>query len=66
MVALVKVAAFHSKLPGTKYHHNNDACLDATNVAVQNRVPGTGDLPLCEHCAELAAWRRIARRRKSQ
>lgn len=62
----MKVAAFHSKLPGAKCHHNNDLCADANNVALQNREPGTGGLPLCDRCAHLAPWRGLMRRRASK
>jgi hypothetical protein len=50
---MAKVAAFHSKLPGTKVHHNNDACTEGNNIETHNRVAGTGGLPLCDHCARL-------------
>jgi len=44
------VAAFHSKLPGTTVHHNNDRCVDGNNIERYNRVTGTGNLPLCYRC----------------
>lgn len=49
-----KVPAFHSKLPGTNKHHNNNACTEGNNIETKNRVTGTGGLPLCDHCARLA------------
>lgn len=50
---MAKVPPFHSKLPGTEVHHNNDKCTEGNNIERRNRVPGTGGLPLCSHCARL-------------
>ena len=61
-----KVSPFRSKLPGTAVHHNNDDCPDANDVKIQDRAAGTGDLQLCEKCAELAGWRRLIRRRNAR
>jgi hypothetical protein len=36
------VAAFHSKLPGTSKHHNNDKCTEGNNIESYNKVSGTG------------------------
>ena len=50
---MAKVAAFHSKLPGTSRYHNNDKCTEGNNIEKSNRVAGTGGFPLCAHCARL-------------
>jgi hypothetical protein len=51
---MAKVAAFHSKLPGTTRHHNNNPCTEGNNIEQSNRVSGTGGHPLCSHCARLS------------
>jgi hypothetical protein len=48
-----KVYPFHSKKPGTTKHHNDDKCTEGNNIESYNRVQGTGNLPLCEHCKRL-------------
>jgi hypothetical protein len=58
----MKVSPFHSTLPGTLVHHNNDDCDAANDVRIRDRAPGSGGLPLCEKCTGLIAWRRVARR----
>jgi hypothetical protein len=50
---MAKVPAFHSKLPGTKVHHNDNKCTEGNNIESHNRVSGTGGLPLCDHCKRL-------------
>jgi hypothetical protein len=50
---MAKVAAFHSKLPGTTVHHNDNQCTEGNNIESSNRVSGTGGLPLCSHCKRL-------------
>lgn len=50
---MAKVATFHSKLPGTDRHHNNNKCIKGFNIESKNRVSGTGGHPLCSHCAKL-------------
>lgn len=50
---MAKVAAFHSKLFGTKVHHNDNACTEGNNIESYNRVAGTGELPLCDNCKGL-------------
>ncbi len=45
-----RVSPFHSKLPGTKKHHNNDKCTEGNNIETYNRKPGTGGHPLCDNC----------------
>jgi len=50
---MAKVPTFHSKLPGTRVHHNNDECTLGNNIESYNRVPGTGGLPLCDQCESL-------------
>lgn len=48
-----KVPAFHSKLLGTKVHHNDNKCTEGNNIESHNRKPGTGGFPLCDHCKRL-------------
>jgi hypothetical protein len=50
---MAKVPAFHSKLPGTTVHHNDNRCTEGNNIERHNRVSGTGGLPLCSHCKRL-------------
>jgi hypothetical protein len=50
---MTKVLPFHSKLPGTKVHHNNNKCTEGNNIEPENRRTGTGGYPLCDHCARL-------------
>lgn len=50
---MAKVYPFHSKLVGTRVHHNNDRCTEGNNIESYNRVGGTGGLPLCQHCRDL-------------
>ncbi|HET9511215.1 MAG TPA: hypothetical protein VFO80_08700 [Sphingomonas sp.] len=50
---MAKVATYHSKLPGTGVHHNDNACTVGNNIERQNRVSGTGGLPLCSYCRNL-------------
>jgi hypothetical protein len=50
---MAKVAAFRSKLPRTKKHHNNDKCTEGDNIELYNRISGSGGLPLCNHCRTL-------------
>ena len=42
---MTKVAAFHSKLPGTKVHHDNNKCTEAINIESYNRKSGPVDIP---------------------
>jgi hypothetical protein len=51
---MAKVAAFHSKLPGTNRYHDNNACTEGNNIETKNRVPGKGGHPQCEHCKRLS------------
>lgn len=51
----MKVAPFHSKLPGTDVHHNNNKCTLGNNIESYNRKPGTGGHPLCQECKRLSA-----------
>jgi hypothetical protein len=51
---MTKVYPFHSKKEGTKVHHNNDKCTEGNNIESYNRVSGTGNLPLCDHCKRLS------------
>lgn len=48
-----KVSPFHSKLPGTKVHHDNSKCTEGNNIEARNRAQGTGGLPRCDHCKRL-------------
>ena len=48
---MAKVNPFHSKLPGTGVHHNDNTCTTGNNIESYNRVSGTGGLPLCHECA---------------
>jgi hypothetical protein len=50
-----RVAAFHSKLPGTTVYHDNSRCTEGNNIESYNRRPGTGGHRLCERCRELNA-----------
>lgn len=50
---MAKVSPFHSKLPGTSVHHNDNQCTEGNNIESYNRVSGRGGLPLCSHCARL-------------
>lgn len=50
---MAKVATFHSKKPGTRKHHNNDACASGKNIETRNKVSGKGGLPLCALCKTL-------------
>ena len=34
-------------------HHNNTGCTEGNNIEPENRRPGTGNKPLCKHCAKL-------------
>jgi hypothetical protein len=49
----MKVQPFRSKLPGTDKHHNDNKCTEGNNIEAQNRISGTGGLPLCSHCKRL-------------
>ena len=52
---MAKVAPFHSKKKSDRnVYHNNDKCTEGNNIEKENRAPGTGGRPLCEHCARLA------------
>ena len=51
----MRVAPFHSKLEGTKVHHDNNKCTEGNNIESYNRKEGTGGLPLCYHCKSLNA-----------
>ncbi len=50
---MAKVNPFRSRLPGTKVHHDNNACTEGNNIESRNRVAGTGGLPKCQRCKEL-------------
>ena len=46
----MRVNPFHSKLPGTEVHHNNNKCTLVNNIESYNRKTGTGGPPLCSEC----------------
>lgn len=48
---MAKVAAFHSKLPGTEVYHDDNTCTTGNNIESYNRVAGTGGLRHCSDCA---------------
>jgi hypothetical protein len=50
---MAKVPAFHSKLPGTEVHHNDNKCTVGNNIESYNKVSGTGGLRLCSVCRDL-------------
>ena len=50
---MAKVNPFHSKLPGTTVHHDDNKCTEGNNIETQNRISGTGGLPKCDHCNRL-------------
>jgi hypothetical protein len=50
---MAKVAPFRSKLPGTGVHHNDNKCTVGNNIETDNRVSGSGGLPLCQTCRNL-------------
>ena len=48
------VATFHSiNLNGSTTHHNNDQCLEGSNIDPKSRRPGTAGRPLCSNCNSL-------------
>ena len=47
------VDSYHSKLPETKVHHNDDECTLGNNIQLENREAGTGGYPLCVRCENL-------------
>jgi hypothetical protein len=49
----VKVAAFHSKKPGTNRYHDQSTCTEGNNIETYNRVSGTGGHPKCAHCRSI-------------
>jgi hypothetical protein len=50
----MKMPPFNSKLPSDRRVHNdNNRCTEGNNIERQNRVQGTGNRPLCNHCARL-------------
>lgn len=51
----MRVPPFHSKKPFTTVYHDNNRCTEGNNIEWYNRVPGTGGLKLCQHCAVLNA-----------
>jgi hypothetical protein len=49
---MAKVDPFHSKVT-LDVHHNNSSCEVGDNIQPENKVAGTGGLPLCKTCAGL-------------
>jgi hypothetical protein len=52
--SVMKVPAFHSKLPGTSKHHDESTCTEGDNIESYNRASGTGGLPKCDHCKRIS------------
>ena len=53
---MTQVPPFHSKRQDqNKVHHNNNQCTEGNNIESYNRVAGTGNLPMCDHCKKLNA-----------
>ena len=52
-VGMAKVDPFHSKVT-LDVHHNNSSCEVGDNIQPENKVSGTGGLPLCKTCAGLS------------
>jgi hypothetical protein len=51
---MAKVPPFHSKKPAARnVYHDNDKCTEGNNIERENRFPGTGGRPKCEHCQRL-------------
>ncbi len=46
----MRVAAYHSKLPGTEVYHTDDRCVVGNNIEWYNRVAGTGGHRHCSYC----------------
>jgi hypothetical protein len=45
--------AWHSSKEN--HHHNNTRCGPGSEIPPHNRLPGTGNKPLCRDCAKLNA-----------
>lgn len=50
---MAKVAAFHSKLPGTTVYHDDNKCTLGNNIESANKRSGTGNLKRCSQCSNL-------------
>jgi hypothetical protein len=50
---MTQVPAFHSTRQGETKYHNNNECKEGNNIESYNLAQGTGNLRLCEHCAQL-------------
>ena len=45
---------WHSKRESDrKVYHNNTKCTEGNNIETYNKVSGTGNRPICEHCDRL-------------
>ena len=47
-----KTSPWYSKKT-KKVYHNNTKCEVGNNIEPENKVSGTGGLPLCDRCKEL-------------
>jgi hypothetical protein len=51
---MAKVSPWHSKLKSDRpVYHDNTECTEGNNIERENRVPGTGGRPKCDHCERL-------------
>lgn len=50
----LKVSPFHSKLPGTDRHHDENTCEIGNNIEPENKVSGTGGHPKCSRCKDIS------------
>ena len=47
---------WHSVKPGHRnVYHDNTRCTEGNNIETYYRRDGTGNRPMCEHCARLDA-----------
>jgi hypothetical protein len=52
---IVKVSAFHSKLPSdAPRYHDESRCTEGNNIEPRNRVSGTGGRRKCDHCRRIS------------
>ena len=51
---MARISPIYSAKPGTRVHHNDNACTEANNIERHNLRMGTGGYPLCDHCRRLA------------
>jgi hypothetical protein len=49
-----KVAPIYSARPNApQVYHDNNKCTERNNIERENVRQGTGNRPLCKHCADL-------------